>query len=288
MTHSNHSLTIFRRCPREYHYRYTLNRRPRFEESEATTIGGLVHKAIERYLMPSELSNPVLRGMSSFTGLVSLESLVASEMFLGWADKWGGFPGTVLVAEQDFAWKEFIGRFDAICEDELGTYVVEHKTVAKSVYGDEYQSKMRLDTQASLYLAVARELYDAPVSRIVYDVLIKPEIRPLKATPIESQKRTKDGRLYANQRAEDETLIEFRERLRGHLAYDRFEVSKTEAEVDRSIEELRETILAIEDGRTYRNPDACSRFGSLCSYFDVCTGCESIDSFRFVNGAKRS
>lgn len=287
MTHSNHSLTVFRRCPREYYYRYALRRKPRYDGSDASDIGGLVHSLIEKYLN----NRAAVHSLTSIVAMCDTpQNTIAAELFFGWVNYWNGFQRShILFVEHEFKWKEFIGRFDAIGEDGLGPFVIEHKTVSKSAYGegDEYQSGKRLDTQVAIYLAAASELCGAPVNRIVYDVLVKPDIRPLEATPIDSRKYTKEGKLYANQRAEPESLEEFANRLRPQLDFHRFEVYITEQALDEQLEELRETIAVIESGASYRNPDACKRFNQLCWYFDVCTGCESIDSPRFVTGGRR-
>lgn len=95
------------------------------------------------------------------------------------------------------------------------------------------------------------------------------------------------GRLYANLREHDETLDEYRLRVREDIGnnpdkyYQRGIVVRLEEEErDAAFDvwavgrEIRESQLA---NRWPRNPNACDSFGSLCQYFDVCTKTASID-----------
>lgn len=95
------------------------------------------------------------------------------------------------------------------------------------------------------------------------------------------------GKLYANLRDRDETPEEYRARVREHIGanperyYQRGVVVRLpEEERDAAFDawgvgrEIRESQLAQ---RWPRNPDACDSYGSLCPYFDVCTGAATID-----------
>lgn len=95
------------------------------------------------------------------------------------------------------------------------------------------------------------------------------------------------GKLYANLRDRDETIDEYRERVRTDIGnnpekyYQRGVVVRLpEEERDAAFDtwnvgrEIRESQLAQ---RWPRNPDACDAYNSLCAYFDVCTGAASID-----------
>lgn len=134
-----------------------------------------------------------------------------------------------------------------------GVYVVEHKTTALEIgAGSPYWKRLTLDAQVSTYLAGAKALGHDAVG-VLYDVVRKPQIRPLKATPVEQREYTKPkdkacpeckkknaspaphtvdgltcadgrivtdpgGRLYANMREFDETPEEYAERLRADIA----------------------------------------------------------------------
>jgi hypothetical protein len=111
------------------------------------------------------------------------------------------------------------GKIDAIVRDQAGhVLLLEHKTSSEDLGpGSNYWLRLRIDSQVSVYYAGGKALgYD--VEGVLYDVLAKPQLRPLKATPLESQKKTKDGKLYANQRELDETPDEYELRVLKHIA----------------------------------------------------------------------
>jgi hypothetical protein len=161
-------------------------------------------------------------------------------------------------------------------------YVVEHKTTSESIDdGSEYWQRLRLDSQVSDYFVGARSLgYD--VAGCYYDVIAKPRLSPLEATPPEKRQYTKkDGRLYAGQREADETPYEYRARLDASIAENaeryfaraivaRVEDEEIEAALDtwNTARDIREADLAL---RHPRNPDACKVWGQMCEFFAVCT-----------------
>lgn len=95
------------------------------------------------------------------------------------------------------------------------------------------------------------------------------------------------GRLYANMRDRDETPDEYRARVRADIAanpekyFQRGMVVRlAQEEVDAQADawelgkQIRESQL---ENRWPRNPEACDSYGSLCSYWAVCTGEATID-----------
>ena len=155
-------------------------------------------------------------------------------------------------------------------------------TISPNPEGSEYWQRLRLDAQVSDAFAGARSLgYE--VAGCYYDVIAKPRLAPLAATPPEKRQYTKkDGRLYAGQRESDETPYEYRTRLDEHIAEKperyyaravapRVEADEIEALLDtwNTARDIREADLAL---RQPRNPDACKGWGRLCEFFAVCTG----------------
>lgn len=178
----------------------------------------------------------------------------------------------------------------------MSVFIVEHKTTSEDISpGADYWKRLRLDTQVSTYHVGARALGFMP-DECLYDVVRKPQIRPLKATPEESRKYTKDGRLYAAQRAADETSEEFRIRLRENIAespdkyYGRGHIPRLEEDERDAAYDAWQTAKNIREAelssRWPRNPDACVRFGRTCDFFPVCTRESSVmDGTRFVKKA---
>ena len=171
-------------------------------------------------------------------------------------------------------------------------FVIDHKTTSKDLGdGSPFWTRLRLDLQVSTYLVGARSLGFDPVGA-VWDVVRKPSIKPLKATPLEERKYTKatakqPSRLYANQSDVDEPLEDFRARLAADIAANPDSYYRR-GFVVRSVEEERQAafdrwgvVAQIDHCRTLqwwpRAPGACERYGSLCPYFDVCTGTTTID-----------
>ena len=116
------------------------------------------------------------------------------------------------------------------------------------------------------------------VHHVLYDVLRRPAIRPLQATPAESRKYKADGTLYANQRDRDETPDEYRARLRECLADPKYlarrSIPRMESQIaDFLFDAIQQSASMRESarlGRAPRNPDACHRMGT-CSFWGVCS-----------------
>ena len=216
------------------------------------------------------------------------------------------------------------GFIDVIIQIGRKIWLVEHKTTSSvSSPGSSYWTKLRMDPQISIYFDGAEMLgYD--VAGCLYDVIGKPQLQPYQATPMDKRKFTKgkkckackgvEGgcedcghtgwkeapRLYADQRERDETLDEYRERLIAEVTanprkyYRRAQVVRLESELDEARRDLWSTahmITANSNLHPPRNPDACSRFGGTCEYFDVCSGAGSLEDetkFTHISKLKRN
>jgi hypothetical protein len=143
-----------------------------------------------------------------------------------------------------------------------------------------------MDPQVSVYHEGTKAL-GHEVEGCIYDVLSKFGERPLKATPMDKRKYTKEKKLYANQRENDETVEEFTSRISEKMAsspdsyFGRAEVVRTENELDESQQDVHATALMIRDearlGRAPRNPSNCHVYGRTCDFHEVCSGCASLD-----------
>jgi hypothetical protein len=184
------------------------------------------------------------------------------------------------------------GKVDGVVRDGRTGRVllVEHKTSSEDLSpGSDYWKRLRIDSQISVYWAGVRAL-GFEVTGCLYDVLGKPGLLPLKATPEESRKYRKDGAIYANQREADETPEEYRARLVDELAahpgkyFQRSEVVRFDHELRDAAIDTWETARAIHadgfGGQSQRNPDACLKYGRPCSFWGACTGEASLDDPR--------
>lgn len=105
-------------------------------------------------------------------------------------------------------------------------------------------------------------------------------------------------RLHSNQRDTDETFDEFVDRMADEIAadpdafYRRGVVVRLDDEIAKLRADLIDTIRVSEVLAAARlapkNPDACSAYGSLCSFFDICSSRASVDDeIRFPRGTSQ-
>lgn len=180
------------------------------------------------------------------------------------------------------------------------TWFVEHKTTGVDLSaGSTYWQRLRIDPQVSIYHRGMAALGYDDLDGCLYDVVDRPSIKPLKATPIEQRKYTKPtkkdpvSRLYANQREADETVDEYRARVATKIMaepdayFARAEVVRLEQELADSDADVEETAIQIRSGShtgvAPRNPGACFLYNRPCDFLDVCSGVASLDDeTRFV------
>lgn len=209
------------------------------------------------------------------------------------------------------------GVFDAVTKRPDGVWIHENKTTSASIAPEsDYWTRLRMDGQVSTYYGGLESLGFEPKG-CIYDVAKKPGKEPLRATPEEARKYTQgkrckdcDGdpgeplpplfeatavcsacngsgwketpRLYANQREQDESVEEYRVRVREAIAadpdahYRRAEVVRLDIELQEHRADLWLTAREMTEGRRLnanpRNPDACVRYGRFCEFWAACTG----------------
>lgn len=178
-------------------------------------------------------------------------------------------------------------KLDKLAVIDGGLYIVEHKTSRDTSNG--YFERLRMDSQISTYDAVVRQLkLERPLAGVLYDVLRKTQLKPLLATPIESRKYTKDGRLHATQRDSDETPEQYEARCLSAAGeapeeyYQHYTVVRLENEVKEAARNLWFVSASIRESinsnRWPQNPKSCrSEFGYFCDYWPVCSGRASIN-----------
>jgi len=173
------------------------------------------------------------------------------------------------------------------------TFIVERKTSGEDISpGAVYWTRLLMDVQVSMYIELAKSL-GIDASGVLYDVLRKPSLKPLMATPPELRKYTQPTRkeptprLYANQRDRDETPEEYGERVAESIKeapdkhYQRREIVRLERERLEAQADVWQTACAIRDARRLkvfpRNPDSCMQWSRKCDYFEACAGFVDID-----------
>lgn len=308
---TNSAIACFRRCPREYQYRYVALRRPR-RSSEALRFGTFFHLGLNAWWGQNgdatdrfEASVRAVRARAEANAddADPFELVKAEELLLGYSARWGeedyetlaverGFSMPLINPETNAASRTFCvqGKIDVVAKHtptgKLRT--VEHKTTSRdiSIGADYWRLISAMDPQVSTYQPGARAAgYD--VEDTLYDVIRKVGLRPKLATPEESRRYTKAGILDARQRLTDETPEEFRTRVREDVEanpakyFARGPVVRLEHDEKSHAGDVWQTAWMMREsansGRFPRSPNACERYGALCDYFPVCSGEASID-----------
>lgn len=303
----NHSgLKAFRACQRLHQLSYVRGYKP-VREGAALAFGLAIHEALAGWWSTGpagayELAVAQLPALPDPFARARAEVMIAAyDAF--WRDE--GYEA--LAVEKEFSlpllnpltnaasrtW-HLGGTVDGIVRAPDGrVWVLEHKTTSQDpAPGSVYRRRLAIDGQVSQYIEGARALgFD--VAGVIYDVLVKPAHKPYLATPVDARKYTKAGALYTGQRARDESVDEYRERVaeavmsEPHRYFQRVEVVRLESEREEYLYDVWRYGELMRDslrtGIAPRNPDACERYGGVCPFFDVCTGSASLDDqTRFV------
>lgn len=314
---SNSSLNTFRRCPREYYFRYVLLRKTR-SKAAALRFGTLFHVALNAWWACAGLELPAVRLMAALRAIDEhvarsdnesdpYETAKAKCLMAGYTARWGDESLETLAVEKNFRIPivdecyDLGGSIDAIVKTRTGRVRnVEHKTTSSdiSVGSNYWRHVVTMDPQVSTYMNAARVLGFDPHDTL-YDVIRKPAIVPQLATPEESRKYTVPSkkepipRLYKGHREIDETVEEYETRLTADIAarpswyFARMAIVRLENDDAAHAQDVNDTAAFITFAETRnrwpRAPSACERFGRLCEYHDVCSGITTIDdSSRFA------
>ena len=322
----------YRGCPRADYYNSVLRRIPRYVD-ENRRFGSLLHLGLEAWwrafalgalsaMSPLEAAYLAMRTSANPD---PYELARAEALMYGYDGWWAAEPLEVVWLDPQTAGVEVEfegdlrnpassgvsrtfrrgGRIDAIVRRPDGrVYVMEHKSSSEDISkGSEYYQRLLLDLQCSAYMFGARDLGLEPAG-VIYDVVRKPDLRPLMATPVEQRKYTKatakeSSRLYASQREHSETPEEHGQRLAAQIAetpwkfYQRHDVTRSEQDLRESMWSLWGTSLQIRESMAAsiwpQHDKSCKQYGRLCDYFSVCTGQSKIDDdFRFKNKEKHT
>lgn len=300
---SNSSRTTFQRCPREYQFRYVLNRKTRHTIA-ALKFGKFFHVGLNAWWTCNGAAHTKFDEALSAVAAVegdhdAFDVAKARALLAGYTARWGEERLTTVAVEQMFRLPgelfDLGGSIDAICKDDAGRlHNVEHKTTSSDIGtgADYWRHIQALDPQVSTYSAAARSI-GYPIHDTIYDVIRKPSFEPRTATPVEARKYTKPTkaepipRLYAGQRETDETPAQYGERILADIAespakyFARMTIVRLEGDDAAHARDVREVARMIDrcaaEDTWPRAPSACTRFGRVCDYFDVCSGLTTID-----------
>jgi hypothetical protein len=296
----------FASCHRAFKFCYEDLKRP-IKTSDALNFGTAMHQLLECYWLNAEAEFPNVD--DEYT------AMTLKALFEGYRNRWEeydrntyeaicterAFKAPLMNPETGGISKTFhlAGKIDALAKEKATgkVVIVEHKTTGQDIGpGSDYWRKLPIDGQVSGYY-VGAEAIDYPASKCLYDVIRKPTIKPLKATPEDKRKYNKDGSLSKACRENDETPDEWYERLTADIAsrpdyyYARIEISRSDNDLMEYLFDMWAVSREISDAqrmnRWSRNPQACSVFGT-CEYFGVCTGEQDIDDVTLFRTAERA
>lgn len=308
---------VAERCKREEKLRYVDGLIPR-TIAEGMRFGTLGHHALEAWWKACTLDPPIgnerlvdaiMAARTKATPASDAFEVAKLEALLeGYDARWGAEQFEVLGVELEFRAPlvnpatgapsrtfERAGKMDVVARQAGRVVIIEHKFPGEDIApGSVFWSTLRIAGQSSGYIRGAESLGYRDVAGVIYDAVRRPALEPLKATPVEQRKYTKatktePSRLYANQRERDETVDEYRNRVRADIAEnpDKYYQRGTVVRLERDLLEhdgerwfLGQTLREHHRlGLAPRTVGACRRYGSMCSYFPLCCGEASADDY---------
>ena len=173
------------------------------------------------------------------------------------------------------------GKVDAICKAGDGHLIFETKTAGR--VDGAYLDRLWHARQSLVYNWVLNEL-GWGVQGVLYDIVAKPTIKRLLATPVEKRKYVTDKdtgeqRLYSKQRERDETDAEFIGRLRAWYqahpeALHRELIVYTQAQLEAIGQDIKNEVKRLEwhmhSGVWPRSLNSCHRFNRPCEFSPLC------------------
>ena len=209
-------LRVIQACLMKHHLKYRLRLEPVVEEDGPRHFGSLFHTGQENYwsqIMVGETANGALQvALEAMRGercdpfdLAKAVALMACYHghWVSQSTRW-----RVHAVEAEFRIPlinprsgrrsrryDLGGKIDLVIEvldgPWAGFYVVEHKTSTEDISpASLYFQKLRLDDQCTIYIEGARSL-GFPVRGVIYDVIRRPTLSPLTATPEDARTYTK-------------------------------------------------------------------------------------------------
>ena len=299
LTHSR--MACFKTCPRRHFLCYEQGIRQTVK-AEPLRVGGAFHLGVEvlnktrsfREAHKAICANyaQMLAGIED-TNAWFCECRMVAHLLAAYAWRWSESKITTEAVETPFNLPlvnpdtgrpstvfRIAGKRDKRIRLEDGRLaLMETKTTSADIAPEsDYWTRLRRDHQLSLYV-LAEHMSGHDVETVVYDVVRKPALKPLKATPDDKRKYRKDGQLYANLRERDETSEEYGQRIGEALTADpdryfaRREVSRPKAELDLFQHELWQMQQVIREaqrsGYWFRNTNACINPLSRCEFHEV-------------------
>lgn len=261
------SLASWRKCPKQYEYRYVLGFTPA-KTPKPLAVGSATHQGIEVFNKGGSVTEALLAAsvLATMLGLDAHEGQRVAAMIEGYYNRYSAdrLALGALLVEEEFVFELAPGvvvRGKRDCTA-IGaqTYNIETKTCGN--LDENYWQRVTYDTQTILYEESLRhEGHDDIVT--LYDVISKPALRPKKK----------------------ETALEFRARLQSETVgepakyYFRREIYRTQDIIQSTLDDAVHTAREIAQATRYVRSD---RNCAFCDFAGVCAGIQQIDGPDFV------
>lgn len=208
-------IKLRRTCPRADWHRYEQGLVSVAPESGSTALGTAVHSGLESWWTAWQTTDGLGALDGAMCALQASECLQgdaftmakASAMMLAYDARWSRWAATVTVLGVEVPFRTALrhpisgvaartwavaGKIDLIVRLADGRVALaDHKTTsADARSGSDYSRRLTLDPQVSTYF-LGCEALGMPADLALWDVLRKPDVRPLLATPAESRVYTK-------------------------------------------------------------------------------------------------
>lgn len=242
----------FKTCRKMHEWQYIKGIRPK-DKAEALFFGSAIHSALE--MLYKDM--PLEAALSALDELDDVNRAKGRALIKKYHEKYMTMPVDVVAVENwvrhQFGNQEFVGRIDAIIEQDGRRWIVEHKT-ATSV-DDAYMERVKIDTQSMLYVLAAEEEF-GDIEGVIYDILIKPAIRLKKSESVEEF----EARCMADVDGENFVRV-----LQRFSPKDLSEAIADFIVCSCEINGCKQGTLTA-----YRNTGACNAIGRACPYLCLC------------------
>lgn len=289
---TNSQKSTYQECPKKYSYTYEQGYKP-VNEKSALVFGSLFHECLELWFQNGSMVAIHSYLNSKIESSDILDVVKARELMVGYDQKWRNAGLKTIVVEKEFRFPlvnpntmhesrtfDLGGKIDVVVTDEIEECaVVEHKTTVDDIKPESnYWLKLAIDPQISGYFVAAETMGYNP-KKIIYDVIRKPGLKLLKATPEAVRKYKKDGTLYASQRENDELPLEYGIRLRNDIEGDpnkyfaRQRIARLENDLVEYTQDVWSVSKLIMESRNNnhwpRRTNQCFTYGK-CQFYGVC------------------
>lgn len=152
------------------------------------------------------------------------------------------------------------GKVDGLAHDNGGYWIIEHKTA--SSIDVNHMRTLDINLQLHVYKRFLEKQCGIKVEGVIYDIIMKPGIRPLKATA-KKEAETPDEYYYRVTKWYTENI---------EKAFHREKFRTQDIDIERQVWQYHKEILWRRAYNFWpRNPDACSNYFGICQYYGYCS-----------------